>query len=194
MNYDNLYDKYSKVSTYWYNHASDLKASAAAVHYSLNKDVGKEIVSNYYLGTGFSMDAAVTGIWKMLAGMSLELLYKAIYVKRCLTVPKSHVLKDLNDKLKIVLPKEFYPMLEIFTEHIIWDSKYPIPLNKVDVNKNLHLYKKHLMTEVLDGGKFKIRRNNGFLCWENYNRLWEIILDIYVTEKNIKTTYKSAQK
>lgn len=127
MNYGNLYDKHSNVSAYWYNHASDLKAAAAAVHYSLDKDVGKEIISKYFLRTGFSMNAAVTRVWKMLAGLSLELLYKAIYVERKIEFSKVHFLREFNDGLKIILPDEFYPMLDIFTEHIIWDSKYPVP-------------------------------------------------------------------
>lgn len=50
------------------------------------------------------------------------------------------------------------------------------------------------MTERIEAGRFKIRRNNGFLCWENYDNLWEIIEEIYFSEKKDLKIIKRAQK
>jgi hypothetical protein len=73
FNFWNLFERYTFISTYWYNHSSDLRAAAAAVNFSLQKKNSDQIGAEYGFGKGFDFGVACSRIWIMLAGLSLDI-------------------------------------------------------------------------------------------------------------------------
>src|SRR5258708_35344938 len=72
-----------KLGQYWYNHASDLRAGAFVLWHSFSDVKVSKVINGESIGLGpwFSLGAALPGVYKMLAGLCLELFLKACFVK-----------------------------------------------------------------------------------------------------------------
>ncbi|MBL8826445.1 MAG: hypothetical protein JNM18_05630, partial [Planctomycetaceae bacterium] len=68
-------------SVYWYNKACDLQGAAAAVDYAMSHDDGFPR-DDYGLSSGFSMAVACPLVYRMLWGMALEALFKAVILEK----------------------------------------------------------------------------------------------------------------
>lgn len=168
------FQRQGQIPLAWLNKSTDLRASAAALWASMDDETSKSIVTRFELGigfgSGFRMDAAVPGIFRMLCGLSLELLYKAIIVSKGASAPKGHNLFQLAQRAGIVVSKEDRGLLEI-PEYIVWSGRYPVPQEVGFWNKLVELSHKYLYRRV-PFGKLQLQTGNDALSWDGFDRLW----------------------
>jgi len=160
---------------HWHNKASQLRASAAATWYCMSQadqaEVERSLGSPSNLGLGYAYPA-----YRMLCGMSIEAMLKAILVAKGLDAPASHDLLWLARHAEMQLDATETGLLALLTECIIWHGRYPAPLPKAvhAVAKLGKLTEKHLFTRSVREGGFVImtpRRPNP-LAWDGFDKLW----------------------
>lgn len=161
-----------KTHQYWYNKSNDLRASAGALWFAM-RDSDNNIAEHLKLGSGFSMGIACYPVFPMLCGLSLEVLYKAICVRKDIKFKSTHNLIILAKDAQIDITDEESKFLKFFTESIIWNGKYPVPSDKQkhEYDKLTELHYDFLFDKIkigsLDG-----YTPNGKLNWENFNNIW----------------------
>lgn len=173
----NEFDRRKNTPQYWYNKASDLRASAGAVWHCMGAPDKAEIATKLGLGPGFDMGIATAPVFPMLCGLSLELLFKAICVKGGVAFANTHNLMTLAGSAGISLPPELVPFVKIFTESIIWSGKYPVPVDKQrDALDELSELRKDALFDDTGFGTatMRIYQSNGKLSWETFNAVWEL--------------------
>lgn len=169
------YEQQKKESIYWFHKASDLRGGAAVLWASM-KSESREVATELGLGSGFRMDVALPLVYRMLCGMSLELLIKAIIVARGKEPETIHVLGKLATDAGIEgYTPEQRDLLQILTEAIFWDGRYPTPKKKAAWEKLSVLEKARLCDKepIGDTGLEILTRNNA-LDWDSYSDLWRI--------------------
>jgi hypothetical protein len=67
--------------------------------------------------------------YRMLMGMSLELLFKAFFVANKKTPPTVHALNCLSVESGISFSDNDQAILEVLSGYVVWEGKYPIPKN-----------------------------------------------------------------
>jgi hypothetical protein len=169
------------IPQYWLNKSSDLRASAGVIWYGIHSKQSSSIVNELGLEEGFSLQVATSPIFRMLCGLSLELMYKAICVAKRFNFGKTHALVDLGELAGLFFTEQEKGILTILTESVIWDSKYPVPTERnKDAFENLpELYRKYLFDEVNASTSFKICRSNQALNWNSFDMLREAALQEY---------------
>lgn len=167
----NVFERRKRLAIYWYNKSSDLRGSAGALWASMDTTRSKEITEELGLGKGFSMKIA-TGPVYGICGMSLELLYKAIVVAKGEEPnTNSHKLSDLAKDAGMSVTVQQVGLLEILSEYIMWNGRYPVPKKHENMQHLNDLSSKYLY-EKNPFGKSYILRPNGALNWESFNMLW----------------------
>jgi hypothetical protein len=174
--HDEIYYKKRKgLSIYWFHNASALRDSANVLWTSMN---------------GRNWGDPKFPVYMMLCGMSLELIYKAIVVANNKEPnTKSHSLETLAKEAGLKVKKEQAGMLQIFSEAIIWDGRYPVPNNQDKISHYHSLILKYChdhekIDEQLDDNSFLkgvsiCKLNNESLNWGSYNELWIMAFDVY---------------
>jgi hypothetical protein len=80
------------------------------------------------LGDAVDMTTATWRVYRMLCGMALELSYKAIAVVQGKNVLHVHNLVQLAEHAGVPLLKaRDKRLLQLLTECIVWDGRYPVP-------------------------------------------------------------------
>jgi len=170
------YEQRKQESVYWFSKASDLRGGAAVLWTSINS-TSREITADLGLGSGFRMDVALPLVYRMLCGMSLELLLKAVIVAHRKEVKTIHLLGELAADAGVEYTPEQFELLQILTEAIVWDGRYPVPTEKQKFHweKLKGLEEAQLFDKVAigDTGLMVLRRNDD-LDWDSYNELWHI--------------------
>lgn len=168
------YGLHGPASLTWFNKSNDLRGACAAIWHSIQtEDVA--LKQDYGLGSQYSFACAVPSVFAMNAGLSLELLFKAIWIQANFAnfekVPKTHDLKELARKADAIgqFSDDQILLLEIFSLYSLWIGKYPIPKDEESYCK---------ATETMS----KTRRTGGRLIemhipaltpnWKNYNEIW----------------------
>lgn len=175
MKTEDSYQRRREVSSCWFNKASDLHAASAAIWFSMEDEQSHLIVKKFRLGRGFRMDAAVRSVFCMTCGLALELLYKAIAVENKSFTPDKdthHRLVDLGKKAGVKLAADDEDLLEILSEYIYWEGKYPAPKPNQPTQR-LHKLKSRCLFEEISIGKLKIKKPNGRLSWDGFESLWQ---------------------
>lgn len=169
-----LYEKRQSHSICWFNKSSDLHAAAAALWYSRDESHSEIIVKEFGLGDWFSMDVAVTPVYYMLCGLSLELLYKAIIVAKGGVVPTNHKLVELAAFAGVLLSPEFRGLLEMLRKSIEWEGKYPVPKERERqrLEQMCNLIDKHLH-DLEPFGNLQVLKPNDALSWQSFDNLWQ---------------------
>jgi len=170
-----LYQRRRQYSQYWFNKASDLRAAAAAVWISMDKDVAKIVVERAQLGGGFSMPVAVAPVYEMLCGMALELIFKAITVERMGTVnEKTHNLLEHVKTIGIAYSAEEKKLLKILSHSATWEGRYPAPKQQAAMEEFQKLVHANLFDRVpiSANSDFTVLRPNGALDWNGFSKLW----------------------
>ena len=72
-----LYERRGSAVLWWLNKAQDLHGAAAVIYHAMCNE-GIEIKKEHGLEEGYSFRIALPGVFAMNAGLSLELLLKAI--------------------------------------------------------------------------------------------------------------------
>ncbi len=137
-----------------------------------------ELVRELGLGAGFSMDVAVRQVYLMLWGMALELLFKASIVAGEKEPKETHELLVLVDCARVEYTTKERAILEILTEAVIWEGRYPVPRakKKDSMHKARDLMHRHFSEPVVVVGRdgpipgFCRTRE---LDWDTLSVLWK---------------------
>lgn len=166
------FDRADSTPLYWYNHASDLRAAAAAVCHSVeDESVGKAIIEKFEFGEGFSMGAAVPSVYEMLWGLSFELLLKAIAVSQQKKIPSHHLLRQLAVYVSANLSDSEFGVLEVLTDSVRWSGRYPRPKKRKEWEDAVARRTKYLWVDV-PHGKLTFKSYNGALEWDRLTEIW----------------------
>lgn len=161
--YEKKFDENAKNSLAWFNKSTDLFTSAHILWAAMENDRNLFYCRSTY---------------KMLMGMSFELLFKAICIQKNIEFRQSHNLFTLSQSANISLTKEEVSILNILTEYIIWDGKYPNPKLK----KHLEQHWKN-QNEVNNDhykiGNLKLQKGNNKLHFEQLAKIWRKCLADY---------------
>lgn len=177
--YDDPYQRYKKLSIYWHNKASDLWGSAGALWACMKNERSREIAKELNMGEGFSIAVAGYPVYKMLCGMALELIYKSIVVaKGGEPNTKSHNLDILAREAGIQPNKNQIGLLNILSESIYWEGRYPVPKNPENMERLIELSHEYLCSKERLG-KIHVLKPNNALSWESFNLLWNEASQIY---------------
>jgi hypothetical protein len=178
INYDDVYERRKSVSTYYMNNANDLR-SGALVIWSAIYD-GKLAAEDVGLSRGWSFSASLHPVFNLLAGLSIELILKA--TAKILERPdeQHHRLVRLCENVGLMLTEDHVAILEILTQEIYWESRYPVPRNAEEWKTASEIREKQ-WKEVPNSSRLKWRTPdpNRSLNLENYNAIWTIIFGSY---------------
>ena len=158
-----VFERRRQFATYWMNKANDLHRSAAALWASMDANASPALTRG----------GCIEPVFRMLCGMSLELLYKALIVQSGGKPPSTHELIHLANLAKIKPSKQEEALLKILTEYIKWEGRYPVPQERKSWAALDDLVRKHLFREVYRRGSFAIIRDNDALSWDGYEELWQ---------------------
>lgn len=163
--YDYQFQNLTENSLHWHNKASQLFVSAKVLWKAIDNGYAIECWSTY----------------KMLMGLSFELLFKSIAIQRKLVFPATHQLVEIANSANLTLTTDEKKILIVLTEYILWDGKYPVPHKKIHLenhwkyeNKVAHDSKKH--------GNLTIQRQNNKLDFDELAITWKKHSDIYMIE------------
>ena len=168
------FDHLSKEPQYWLNKATALRSAAGSIWYCLEIAKPADIADAIGGETQIDFSSGSWQVYRMLCGMSLELLYKAIIVAQNDPVPASHNLLFLAEKAGCHVTRKNAGILELLTECIIWEGRYPVPKDHPKIEKFVFLHYENLF--------YKERTDNSVvlkpiepnpLDWINYSELWK---------------------
>lgn len=111
--YEKQFELRQETPAYWHNKSHDLLVSARTLWKAMQAD--KQLQINCW------------ATYKMLMGMSFELLLKAHYVGADIEFKATHDLVALARAANLPTSKDENNILKILSEYVIWDGRYPIP-------------------------------------------------------------------
>jgi HEPN domain-containing protein len=164
---------------YWMDKAKALRASAAAIWYWMDSDPPLD------LSSALATDPPIlnTGTWyvyRMLCGMSLELAYKASLVAMGQKIKATHDLKVLAEQVFPNLSREERGILELLTQCIVWDGRYPGPKDPLSLEYFVYLSYENLYRKEHTENVTTLKPiEPDPLSWENYNALWQRAVAAY---------------
>lgn len=172
------YEHRKSTAVYWHNKSNDLLGAAGLVWIGMDTTEGRE-QERLGLPDCYSFKVACPSVFRMLCGMSIELLLKAIIVQHGNKPEKTHKLEALANQAKLSVTPTQEQLLRVLSESIFWDGKYPVPLKKPDFDsaKEREL---EVLTEKVPLGTFHVLRPNHALDWENFLNIWNAFNAIYV--------------
>jgi len=171
------FDRAQATPLYWYNCASDLRGSAAALRAAADPDFAATVANEFDLGSGFSIGIAGSHVYEMLWGMSIELLLKAVAVAQGKKVLTHHRLVDLAIYVGFPVSVDDEDLLRILTAAIRWSGRYPIPKDRTEWEDTLDTRNKALWEPV--PGSVNFKRYNRAMDWPNVNALWKRVSELY---------------
>jgi hypothetical protein len=117
----------------------------------------------------------------MICGLSLELIYKAIIIEKGNKFKPVHKLIYLAQKAGLKIDSHTEGILEILTESISWQGKYPIPKEK-----KLSGFSKLLGDKLFSKSNINSRHINtkNTIGWNAFNNIWLDANKIYCEREN----------
>ena len=121
------------------------------------------------------------------AGLSLELMMKAIIVYGNNKPDTTHNLRALSEQAELGLDNEQKYLLDMFTAIIVWLGRYPAPNKETDWdNYHDNILEKSIIRSN-EGNTYRVMANpNRFPSLETYLEIWEVCMRKY--EKIINET------
>ncbi len=111
------------------------------------------------------------------AALSLELLLKAILVKKQLEIPSGstgHNLCSLCVKAQVPLDEHQMVTLELMSEEIVWAGRYPVPKREKDWNEyHDKILEKHIIRETIGNVTTVLANRKTFSNRDNYEKIWK---------------------
>lgn len=117
-----MFDERRTSSAYWHNRSSDLLISARTLSKAMAESHGLEL--------------SCWAPYKMLIGMSFELLFKCHCVETGITFRPTHDLVQLARTANLPISGPETGILKTLSAFIVWDGRYPIP-------KTVELFEEH---------------------------------------------------
>jgi hypothetical protein len=163
---------------YWFNRASDLRATAGAAWFSMsvNPETVREALG---LPSGFSMHVACRPVYHLLCGLALEVLLKGVLALRREQPPATHDLCVLADRVAIELSANERELLRYYSTTISWAGRYPLP--KKPTEDKLRDYWDNAVdvlttaTPLAPGSFLRVARPSGADHWDAFHALYERI-------------------
>lgn len=118
------------------------------------------------------------------AGLSLELILKAIATAKGISFEKTHNLNSLYSLTDIELTEDQKCTLELLSEIIVWSGRYPVPKSEGAWN-NYHdnVQEKHIVRKLEGNTSLTLANRSRFPNLENYLTLWNIFNNTYTSLK-----------
>ena len=114
------FEHLSKESAYWLNKSIALRAAAGAIWYCTEVKPTENVIAALAGDPPVNFSTGSWPAYRMLCGMSIELLYKATIVQRKKSVPKTHNLLELAHKAgDTMLSSKDAGILDLLTDCII---------------------------------------------------------------------------
>lgn len=111
--YNKQFEQRQETPSYWHSKSHDLLVSALTLWNAMQSD--KKLEVNCW------------ATYKMLMGMSFELLFKAHCVGSGTEFKSTHDLVGLANIASLSTTKEENKLLKVLSEYVIWDGRYPTP-------------------------------------------------------------------
>lgn len=162
--YKSQFDVWNNNSAYWHNKATDLMRGSKILWESYKK--------------GELLDGGDT--YRMLMGLSFELLFKSFYVAEGEDVPNKHDLNILTKHCYLPLSQKEKQILGILTGYVLWEGRYPTPKKLQDINKQNDPFMNTLPIEEQLDGKSNQLLERSELDFELIIILWGKINNEYV--------------
>lgn len=126
-----------------------------------------------------ALDANCWSTYKMLMGMSFELIFKAHCVGAGTSFNDTHDLVLLAKTANFTTSKDENGVFNVLKEYIIWDGRYPIPKKAQHLESHWKNQNKVLNNEKKLGSlTFKVSNNK--LDFENLLPIWRKYSDLYM--------------
>ncbi len=170
----NTFEQRRRDSIHWFNKAHNLRGGAAVLWASMNSE-SRKIAVEFGLGSGYRMSVALPSVYRMVCDMSIELLLKTIVVANGNEPEKTHSLGKLAEKAGVSYSSKQSDLLQILSEAIYWDGKYPVPLKEGDWEELTRLEHECLFDKVSNGKvSLDFLKRNVALDWDSYSELWSV--------------------
>ncbi|WP_257294223.1 hypothetical protein [Endozoicomonas sp. YOMI1] len=111
--YNKQFELRQETSGYWHNKSHDLLVSARTLWKAMQSE--KDLEINCW------------ATYKMLIGMSFELLFKAHCIGSDTEFNPTHDLVALANTANLPTSKSENKILQVLSEYVIWDGRYPTP-------------------------------------------------------------------
>lgn len=111
--YNKQFELRQETPGYWHNKSHDLLISARTLWKAMQSE--KELEINCW------------ATYKMLMGMSFELLFKAHCIGSGIEFNPTHDLVALASTASLPTSKDENKILKVLSEYVIWDGRYPTP-------------------------------------------------------------------
>lgn len=151
--YQKQFDMRQKTPAYWHSKSHELLVAARIIWKAMRENSGIECWATY----------------KMLTGMSFELLFKAHCVGAGIKYANTHDLVMLARTANFSTSNEESGILKVLSEYIIWDGKYPTPKEA-----------KYLESHWKNEGNVL----NDALDFENLIPIWRKYSDLFMEKYN----------
>ncbi len=151
---------------WWHGKAEALRGAAAILRAYEKHELGV-LADTYELGYG---GIFIEPVYKMLCGMSLELIFKGILIAQNKKIPRSHNLRDLAKSAGVGTPPETTTYLDLLTHAVKWEGRYPVPLTTAE-----WLQEGNLHADVSGSGKLSdiAKRVEFVVGWDAFDRVWK---------------------
>lgn len=121
--------------------------------------------------------------YKMLMGMSFELLFKAHCVGAGISFAATHDLLALATTANFSTSNDESEILKILSEYIIWDGKYPIP-KKAQHLEGHWKNEGNVLSDKKQVGNLNVLVSNDKLDFENLLTIWRKYSDLFMEKYN----------
>ena len=150
--------------------------SAAALWVCRDSELSQRVATEAALGSGFSLGIATPPVYRMLCGMAVELVLKAIVVESGGTVNmKGHDLVAPWQQASLPLSNDEKMLLVILSHDITWAGRYPTPKKEGQFDEYLDTCDEALYDRepIAAGSSLSISRPNHALDWAGFQSLWQ---------------------
>jgi hypothetical protein len=167
--YEKQFELRQVTSAYWHSKSHDLLVSARTLWVAMQENRNLEI--NCW------------ATYKMLMGMSFELIFKAHCVGKKVDFCKSHKLSKLALTAGIPITDDERFILDILTEYVIWDGRYPTPKQPQHMRDHWK-NQREVLSDDVKIGNLKARKSNTKLDFKTLQPRWRGFSDAYLAAYN----------
>lgn len=167
--YQKKFELRQETPAYWHNKSNDLFVSAHTLWVSMQNNK--------------SLEVNCCSTYKMLIGMSLELLFKAHCVGEGITFGATHNLVSLAKTANLTTSKDENRIFNILSEYIIWDGRYPTPKKPPHLESHWKNQNK-VLNDNENLGNLTVQVLNNKLDFENLLPIWRKYSDLLMDKSN----------
>jgi hypothetical protein len=167
--YQKQFELRQETPAYWHNKSHDLFISARTLWVAMQDNK--------------SLEVNCWPTYKMLMGLSFELLFKAHCVGAGINFADIHDLVKLARTANFTITKDENRILKVLSEYIIWDGKYPVPKQPQHLENHWKNQSQVLSDKKRFGG-LTVQVSNDKLDFENLLPFWRKYSDQFMDKYN----------